>query len=176
MIPGFIIAILTFPGVIVHESAHMLFCKIRGVPILDVCFFRFGNPVGYVVHGKVDDFTTSFLVAVGPFIINSLLCFFICLPAFVPVRIFGLTDPLSYFLLWLGISIGMHAFPSMQDASNLWVQAKQAVRSFNLLAILSFPLVVAIYIANILTFFWLDYIYGAAIGLGLPTLILDHLF
>lgn len=92
------------------------------------------------------------------------------------MRIFDLDDPLSYFLLWLGISVGMHAFPSMQDASNLWAQAKHAAISFNLLAIFSFPLVVAIYVANILTVVWLDYIYGAAIGLGLPTLILNLLF
>jgi hypothetical protein len=175
MIPGFLIAILTFPGVIVHEAAHMLFCKIRHVPIFDVCFFRFGNPVGYVAHGKIDDFTSSFLVAVGPFLVNSVLCIFICLPAFVPVRIFGLGDPLSYFLLWLGISIGMHAFPSTQDASNLYAHAKQAAGRLNPLAILSFPLVGAIYVANILTVLWFDYIYGIAIGLGLPTLVLDYL-
>ena len=28
-IPGILIALATFPGVIVHEAAHMLFCKLR---------------------------------------------------------------------------------------------------------------------------------------------------
>jgi hypothetical protein len=175
MIPGFIITIVTFPGVIVHEAAHMFFCKIRKVPVLDVCFFRFGNPAGYVVHGQPQDFTTSFLITMGPFIINSLLCILICLPAFVPVRIFELEHPLSYFLLWLGLSIGMHAFPSMQDANSLFSHAKKCVSARNVLAIVSFPLVVAIYTANILSFFWLDYLYGFAIGLGLPALILKLL-
>ncbi len=171
IIPGFLISIATFPGVIVHEFAHMLFCKLRGVAVLDVCFFRFGNPAGYVVHEEISDFRTAFLVCVGPFLINSLLCIFICFPAFIPLRVFGLKQPLSYALLWLGVSIGMNAFPSTQDAKGLFHYARKAASSFNLLAILSFPIVVAIYIVNILSFFWVDYLYGIGIGLGLPSLI-----
>ena len=171
IIPGFLISIATFPGVIVHEFAHMLFCKLRGIAVLDVCFFRFGNPAGYVIHEEISDFKTAFLVSVGPFLINSLFCIFICFPAFIPIKVFGLKQPLSYVLLWLGVSIGMNAFPSTQDARNLFRYAKKAVSSFNLLAILSFPIVVAIYIVNILSFFWVDYLYGIAIGLGLPSLI-----
>ena len=171
LIPGQLVSLVTFPGVIVHEAAHMFFCKLRGVAIFDVCFFRFGNPAGYVVHEKPKDFTTAFLIALGPFFINSLLCILICFPAFLPVRFFGVQHPLSYFLLWLGVSIGMHAFPSIGDAHLLLQQAKKEVSSLNPLAILSFPLVCVIYLANILRFFWLDYLYGVGIGLGLPTLI-----
>jgi hypothetical protein len=175
MIPGILIALLTFPGVIVHEAAHMLFCRVRGVAVFDACFFRLGNPVGYVIHERVDDFTSMFLIAVGPFLVNSILCVFFCLPALIPVRIFGRSDPLSYFLLWVGLSIGMHAFPSTQDANVLWEAAKRAAVVRNPLAMVSFPLVVVIYAANILRFLWLDYAYGVAIGLGLPEIVLNRL-
>ena len=131
MIPGFLVAIATFPGVIVHEAAHLFFCKLRKVAVFQVCFFRFGNPAGFVVHEQVDDFTTSFLVSVGPFIINSALCIVFCFPAFLPVRVFGVPDPVSYFWLWLGVSIGMHAFPSTQDARVLWRSAKEAAGTGN---------------------------------------------
>ena len=174
MIPGWFIAYLTFPGVIIHEAAHLLFCKICRVPVLDVCFFRVGNPAGYVIHEEVKDFTSAFLIAVGPFLLNSLLCLVFCFPAFVPVRIFGQTDLLSYFMLWLGVSIGMHAFPSTQDAHGLWIQARRAARSLNPLALVSFPLVIGIYIANVLSVVWFDYLYGVAIGLGLPEILLRH--
>lgn len=170
-IPGFVISILTFPGVIVHEAAHMLFCKIRKVPVLDVCFFQFGNPAGYVVHGPVKNFTSMFLIAVGPFIINSLLCVVICFPAYFPMQIFDVTPTLSLLLMWVGLSIGMHAFPSNQDAKNLVAHASEAARSGNILAIISFPLVGLIFVANLLTFFWFDLIYGVALGIGLPMLI-----
>lgn len=173
MIPGFLVAIVTFPGVIVHEAAHMLFCKLRGVAVLDVCFFRFGNPCGYVIHEEIEDFGTAFFVSVGPFIINSLLCIVICSPAFVPVRIFGIQNPLSYFLLWLGISIGMHAFPSTVDAKGLLHNAKKAIASGNMFALVAYPVVLLIYAANISCVFWGDYLYGLAIGLGLPSLLLS---
>src|SRR3989442_10043539 len=120
IVPGFLVALATFPGVIVHESAHLLFCKLRRIAVLDVCFFRLGNPAGYVIHENTTDFTGFFLVTIGPFLLNSVLCLFFCFPAFVPVMVFNQEDPLSYFLIWLGISIGMHAFPSNQDAQNLW--------------------------------------------------------
>jgi hypothetical protein len=45
------------------------------------------------------------------------------------------------------------------------------VSTLSPLAILSFPIVVVIYIVNILSFFWVDYLYGIGIGLGLPSLI-----
>ncbi len=175
IIPGWLVSVLSFPGVIVHEAAHMLFCRLRHVAILDVCFFRVGNPAGYVIHEPVEDFTTSFVVSVGPFFLNSLLCIVFCFPAFVPVRVFDRGDPLCFFLLWLGISIGMHAFPSNQDAANLWHQARRAIGSLNPLALLSFPLVILIYLANLLRVVWFDAIYGVALGLGLPELVLDLL-
>jgi hypothetical protein len=172
MIPGFVIAIITFPGVIVHEVAHMLFCKIRGVPIFDVCYFRVGNPSGYVIHGETDNFATSFLIAVGPFIVNSLLCILICSPALVPVRVFGVKNPISYFILWLGISIGMHSFPSTVDAKSLLSNAKKSIAAGNILALVAYPIVLLIYAANIASVFWADYLYGVAIGLILPSMLL----
>ncbi len=171
IIPGFLVAIVTFPGVIVHEAAHMLFCKLRHVAVLDMCFFRVGNPSGYIIHEEIGDFTTAFLVSVGPLFVNSILCIVICFPAFMPVRVFHLDHPLSYFLLWLGVSIGMHAFPSTHDADNLLQHAKKAAKAFNPLAILSFPLVLFIVVANALSVVWADCLYGLALGLGLPELI-----
>lgn len=175
IIPGWLIAMLTFPGVIVHEAAHMFFCRLRRVAILDVCFFRFGDPAGYVIHEPIEDFSTAFMVSTGPFFINSLLCMLFCFPAFVSVRIFQHSDPLSSFLIWLGVSIGMHAFPSNQDAQSLWNQAKTAAQHWNPLAILTFPLIVVVYAANLLRFFWLDVLYGITIGLLLPELIFKYI-
>jgi hypothetical protein len=175
IIPGEFIALLTFPGVIIHEAAHQLFCKLGRVAVFDVCYFRFGNPAGYVVHEPPKSFHTAFLISVGPFIVNSLLCIILCFPAFVPVRVFDRSDPISYFLLWLGLSIGMHAIPSTQDAKVLWKEACLAAKRLNPLAIVSLPLVVVIYIANIGSIFWLDLMYGFAIGLGLPELVLNQL-
>jgi hypothetical protein len=68
LIPGQLVALATFPGVIAHEAAHMLFCRLRGVAVLDVCFFRVGNPAGYVIHEEPKEFADAFWVAVGPLV------------------------------------------------------------------------------------------------------------
>ena len=175
LIPGQLVAILTFPGVIVHEAAHMLFCKLRGVAVLDVCFFRVGNPAGYVVHEEIQDFTSAFWVDVGPLVVNSALCVLFCLPALIPVRIFQQEDPLSYFWIWLGMSVGMHAFPSNHDAGALWAQARRAARDLRPLALLSFPLVVLVVVGNALSVVWFDAFYAFGLGLFLPELLLRRL-
>ena len=46
--------------------------------------------------------------------------------------------------------------------------AKKAVSSLSPLAVLSFPIVFATYIVNILSFFYVDYLYGIGIDLDLP--------
>ena len=45
-----LISLVTFPGVIVHEAAHLPFCRLRRMPVVEVCFFRVGNPAGYVIR------------------------------------------------------------------------------------------------------------------------------
>ena len=40
VIPGFIISLVTFPGVIVHELAHQIFCMLMKVPVYDVKYFQ----------------------------------------------------------------------------------------------------------------------------------------
>jgi len=171
-IPGQLVAILTFPGVILHEAAHMLFCKVRRVAIFDVCFFRVGNPAGYVVHEPIEDLVSAFWVGMGPLVVNSALCVAFCLPALIPVRVFEQENLLSWFWIWLGMSIGMHAFPSNHDAQALWAHAKKGARELRPLALLSFPLVVAIVLGNLLSVVWFDAIYAFGIGMWLPERLL----
>jgi len=172
-IPGEIISAISFPGIIVHEAAHMFFCKIRKVAVFEAVFFQFGNPSGYVIHERTDSFLSTFLISMGPFFVNTLLCLIICFPAYMPISFFDIDSPLSYLLIWLGVSIGMHAIPSNQDATNLFDQAKVEVKTLNPLAVLSFPLVILIYIFNVLRIVWADVLYGIAIGIGLPTLYFE---
>lgn len=172
-IPGELISIFTFPGIIVHEFSHMLFCKIRKVAVFDACYFRVGNPAGYVVHENTENFTTTFLISMGPFFINTLICLLICLPAYMPLHYFEISHPLSLFLMWLGVSIGMHAIPSNQDANNVFDQAKVEIKRMNPLAIISFPIIGFIYIFNVLRIVWADLIYGLLIGIGIPSLLFN---
>jgi hypothetical protein len=175
MIPGFVISWATFPGVIVHEAAHFLFCRIFGLAVFEVKFFQLGNPAGYVVHEETKDFTTAFFVGIAPFIVSTVLCLVFCLPAFVPVWELEIADPVAYFFYWLGLSIGMNAFPSSQDLSNVWALAAPAARAGNTLAILSYPLTGLLFLANLGRMFWLDFGYGILIGVLVPLAIFSWL-
>jgi hypothetical protein len=168
ILPGEIISLLTFPGVIVHEFAHMLFCKLRKVAVFDAVYFQWGDPAGYVIHENTNNFTTTFLISMGPFFVNTILCLLICLPAYMPIEVYNLEHPFSYFLVWLGVSIGMHAIPSDQDANNVYEQAKVSIKKGNVLALVSFPIVGLIYVFNLLRIVWADLIYGVGIGIWLP--------
>ncbi|HMI53760.1 MAG TPA: hypothetical protein VK525_19755 [Candidatus Saccharimonadales bacterium] len=163
-IPGPLIAALTFPGVIIHEAGHLFFCRLFRLQVFDVCFFRFGNPAGYVIHQQTRNFTAQFFVSMGPFFANTLLCVLFCSAAFLPVWELKIVDPLAYFFYWLGLSIGMHAFPSTTDLSHLWEQAPGLAKQGNPLAILSLPLAGLLVVLNYGRVIWADLGYGILVG------------
>jgi len=114
---GLLIAIATFPGIICHEIAHKFFCDLAGVPVYAVRYLRVGRLAGYVVHAPVDNPRVQFLISVGPLIVNTLLCSVITFAAVIPIFILEVADSsvASWILLWVGLSIGTHAFPSHSD-------------------------------------------------------------
>jgi len=159
-IPGWIIALLTFPGVIIHEFAHKIACDMTNVRVYRVCYFQIGNPAGYVEHEPPWKYSQAFTITVAPFLVNSIvaiLIFALALKTPLNMEIYGIK--LRYILYWLGISIGMHAFPSSHDAKNLWNFTKKVWRG-NPLVILGIPIVVLIYIADALRYIWFDAIYA----------------
>jgi hypothetical protein len=74
-------------------------------------------------------------------------------------------DPIAYFFYWLGLSIGMHAFPSTGDLSNLYEMAPEEAKRWNPLAIISLPLIVILYVLNFARVIWADLGYGIAVGI-----------
>lgn len=171
-IPGFLISIITFPGVIVHEIAHQLFCRLAGVAVLDVCYFRFGNPAGFVIHEIPKKPQQSLLIGIGPFILNTIVGALISLPAAIPVYKFETGSLLNYFLIWLGVSIAMHSFPSTGDAKSIWDAVKRP-GIFLPVKIIAIPIVGLIYICALGSMFWLDLIYGGVVAMALPNLLIQ---
>lgn len=171
MIPGFAIAIITFPGVIVHELAHQLFCRWFRIPVYEVVYFRIGNPAGYVVHQAVENKMQAILISVGPFIVNTVIGAIISCPAALPVFRLHSGGPVDYLLIYLGVSIAMHAFPSRGDANNIWAAIHQEDAPL-WAKILGYPIVGLIHLVSLGSFFWLDFIYGLAVAIGIPNLII----
>lgn len=88
--------------------------------VFEVCYFRFENPAGYVVHEKPKEAYKNILIGVGPFFVNTILGGLIAAGGSIPVLKFNTGNILDLFLMWLGVSIAMHAFPSVVDARQIW--------------------------------------------------------
>ncbi|HEV3324649.1 MAG TPA: DUF3267 domain-containing protein [Puia sp.] len=170
-IPGFIITLITFPGVIVHELAHQLFCRYFKIPVFKVVYFQLGNPAGYVLHERALDKAQGILVSVGPFIVNTIVGALIALPASLPVFTFHTAGPLDYVLIYLGVSIAMHAFPSKGDANVIWEAMKES-NTPAWVKFIGYPVVGLIYLGSLGSFFWLDLLYGIGVAVGIPNLII----
>jgi len=161
-IPGFLISLATFPGVIVHELAHVAFCKFTDTRVLKVCLFRLGNPAGYVIHEQPSTVWRHILIGVGPFFVNTFLGFVLGIIA-IPLHMdWDHPTPSQLLLLWLGVSIAMHSFPSTGDARSIWhaVSSKGAPISAKLIGM---PLVIIIFAGAIGSIFWLDALYGVGV-------------
>jgi hypothetical protein len=171
-IPGFIIALLTFPGIIVHEFAHKLFCQWTRTRVLEVCYFRFGNPAGFVVHENPTSVWKHILIDIGPFFINTFFGFVIGL-LLNPLRASayrshsGYASFFLYLISWIGFSIAMNSFPSIGDAMSIWSAIRKDESPISA-KILGTPLVGLIYIGAIGSVYWLNLFYAAFIVVLLP--------
>lgn len=170
-VPGEFIALLTFPGIIVHEAAHQLCCRLFRVAVLDVCYFRMGNPAGYVQHEKIERPAPQVWVAVAPFLLNTVLGAAIAAPAAIPVLQLEAGDWLDYFLIWLGVSIAMHAFPSPDDAEIMF-SAVEGSKANWLTKLFTIPIALLSLAAHVAKFFWVDMLYGIGVALLLPRLLI----
>ena len=173
-IPGVLITILTFPGVIVHEAAHQLFCRLFRVAVLEVCYFRPGKLAGFVIHEPPRLPSYQIWIGVGPFLVNTILGAIIAAPAAIPVWLFQAGDILDGVLSWLGVSIAMHAFPSIGDAQSI-LRMLQSRETSLLTKAVAFPIVLFIYLGAMGSFIWLNLLYGMIVAMAVPRIAISLL-
>ncbi|ELZ01900.1 hypothetical protein C482_05912 [Natrialba chahannaoensis JCM 10990] len=169
------------PGVVVHEFAHAIACRLIGVRIHEVVYFRFGEPAGYVRHEQPERYHNAFVIGVAPFLVNTVVAFGALLAFADLVTTTGIVTPSNgvfpavdpgaasrellvgaVALAWLGLAIGVHAFPSTGDANALWAQTRTRWRR-SPLVLLGIPFVLVVYVVSLLSWLWADVLY--AIGL-----------
>ncbi|MDK2807351.1 MAG: hypothetical protein PWP24_80 [Clostridiales bacterium] len=156
IVNGFIVSAVTFPGVIVHELAHQIFCHLCKLKVYEVKYFQMDNPSGYVIHERTDDPVKVFLTAMGPFFINTILGAMILLPAAIEVVAFKeYSNLLNLVLAWLGFSILMHSFPSTGDAEVMVNQILKNKKVGIIPKILTAPFIGLVYVGALGSVFWL---------------------
>jgi hypothetical protein len=148
------IALINLPGIVMHEMSHKFFCDWAKVKVFKVCYFRFGNPAGYVVHETPGKFTQSFFISMGPLIVGTIISglFFVLYQN-------NHASVVRYVYLWLGITIAAQSLPSIGDAKNLWLEAAKHFWR-NPLAFIGFPISGVIWVFNKLNFFYAKYLFA----------------
>ena len=130
-IPWILVTIFTFPGIVLRQIAHRFFCDLCGVPVYKVCYFRPANPSGYLINGKVNSLGKAILISFGPLILSSFLCMIITFPFVLPTFVLhsSFSNPSLWILGWLGLSIGMHAFPNSHDLKGIYEYLEESSNS-----------------------------------------------
>ena len=175
---GRIKAFHTFPGIVMHELVQQICCWLCRMPVFKVNYFHLDDLEGYVRYERSNNPWKNLIVSMAPFFINTGLGMLITLPAYT--NIFGFRYMRSMYdffvflcsliLYWIGLSVLMHAFPSIEDAEVLaeCILKNKEVKIFA--KILAAPCVGFIYIGEIGGMFWLDLVYGILMSLVLPKL------
>lgn len=105
--------LLVAPGIVSHELAHLLACRLTGVAVVEYPRFDLFAPDATLVHERVDSFTADFAIAIAPLPVNTVLG----LGAFAAAV--NLPAPWSWPCYWLGICFALTAFPSHEDTVTL---------------------------------------------------------
>lgn len=148
--------LLTAPGVIIHEIAHREFCRYFRIPVKESCYVQLQNPPGYVIHGKPRRYTVAIFISLAPLLVNvvvAILCGWAFAVTTLPVAdVQSLLQRAPKTLIlpvstaWLGLSAGIHALPSDQDATSLWGHTRE--NWYNPLVFITIPLIGSIYLVN----------------------------
>jgi len=154
--------LFTFPGIIIHEIAHVLFCNITRTKVQS--FNLFGNGIsffltrcGHVTYDVPENAKKQLAISFGPMVFNS---FITIITVFVAIALSYYIPLISWFLLWLAFSIGAHAFPSSLDGNALSRITKDEIKNNKLLALLYAPFSLFAYLAQYATVLWVDAIYS----------------
>jgi hypothetical protein len=176
-ITGLIVAILTFPGVIVRQMAKQFLCYYFAIPVFSVRYFQPWPPVGVLQHEPPSSPLTGIMLIIGQAGINTLLGILIGGPAVF--SFFATDDPiwlkfLELFFIWLGVSLAVHSFPTFKDAEGV-KNSMMADRNPTWIRALGAPLVAVMYLGAVGSIIWLDVIYALLVVVGLPILLLETL-
>lgn len=157
------------PGVVAHEFAHWLACKLTGTRVHEVCWFQFGDPAGYVVHDRAASASAGALIGFAPTLVNTALA------AMVSYRpAFKLLSGAPWLwvdaaLAWLGFVVALRAFPSRADAKAMW-EAARAARFGWLKALMVGPLWLLAQILALGSKLWLDVVFALIVCFAAPAL------
>jgi hypothetical protein len=149
---------LTFPGVILHEATKKIFCDLAGVPVHEAKYVSLGDPMGYVLHEDTGRFRDTYLITVGPIVVNSAFA-----AAMFVLTCFDLPWIADIAFLWLGFSFAMRALPSPGEMQSLRRLADRRAEKDPIVLLACPPIIMSSLVAPLKSVLRMDVIYMAAL-------------
>lgn len=146
-----------------------------GIAVVQICYLRIGNPLGYVLHERPAYAIQHIMVAVAPFFVSTCVALSVSSIAslfFASQALIEFHDILIPLALWLGFSIALHAFPSGGDADALWDDVTSPEVGF-MAKLLLVPVVGLIRLTGFGARVWLDALYAIVVVAVPPLVILS---
>lgn len=155
-----LVTVAVGPGIVTHEYAHYLACRLAGVDVLSRPEIRPTGDDAVLEHVPVSQFRADFPIAVAPFVGNSVLAYASFAAAHATTGAAGLVA------LWLGVAFGLTSLPSDADTDTLFATANRlpaSVRPFGYA--LAAPVRAAtwsVLVAGLLAFLWTSALYAVS--------------
>ena len=168
-IPGVLIGLITFPGVMLHEYLHKKMCNWQKVKVYDVKYFTweseglFSDGMGYVKHAKTS-FWKQTKIGLAPLLAFFPGIFLVMLSSFM-LESENLAL-LSLLLLWIGFSFLANMFPSRADLEHYFKESPKKNLSNKLISLFLTPIMILLYIFSYLEVVWADFIVAIIIILS----------
>jgi hypothetical protein len=158
--------VLSWPGCAAHELVKRLVCRLAGISVHQVCYWRVGSPMVYVEHESPVQLRHGLALSLVPWLITTVIALGIAWAA-VGLEGYAETRILMPWMTLLAVAIGIGALPSMRDARDLW-QAMRRQTETTRAGYLVAPAVAFTYAGAVAPLLWLDVLYGLAVGFVLP--------
>lgn len=166
-----LIALLTFPGSIIHEVCHKFFCDLLRIRVYKVCYFRYDDTYSYLIHEPATNLRDALLILICPFLLCTLLCMILTFPAeLISVKLSAPFTLNTFLLLWVGISIGMNAFPT-NHAITEFQKTIQSHPAKPYIYLIANGFAILLQFIQFLRKLWIDLLYAILIMNVLPSLI-----
>lgn len=115
---------LTFPGALIRGLMEQLVCRTHRNVIEDNRYLRTDENCSHIEHELMQTPGSAFAVCFVPMLIQLLLAFFVSVTAMADLFYLGyFSMPMGIVdivCLWVGFSLTVNCFPSVEDAMNMW--------------------------------------------------------
>lgn len=114
---------LTFPGALLRGFLEQLICRIHKTPVEDNRYLRRDELCSHIEHEFMLKPWSAFAICFFPMLIQLILGFFVSVTAAMDLLYLGVfswpVGLIDIVSLWVGISLSVNCFPSIEDAINL---------------------------------------------------------